>query len=225
MAPMIFPVGGIISITLLSMMGVSFCALMAIFLILAAKYSYRKLCPVRVAISAHGGEEVSLLVRFSKGAAYTIWGHINDRNPFILWSREKVKTEEEVKILVADYTGDDFNSGSWGMRVYDHMHIPVLFEKGKTDWIQIKVRVARGGYEKEVSTFTNSVQKNQENMRSRRRSDCNMELGNQLPIGQNFGVQNVAQVPSRPVCGPDGALELVSRDAFLGHAHLDTHMR
>ena len=153
LAPMIFPVGGIISITLLSMMGVSFCALMAIFLILAAKYSYRKLCPVRVAISAHGGEEVSLLVRFSKGAAYTIWGHINDRNPFILWSREKVKTEEEVKILVADYTGDDFYSGSWGMRVYDHMHIPVLFEKGKTDWIQIKVRVARGGLRKRSEHF------------------------------------------------------------------------
>ena len=30
---------------------------------------------------------------------------------------------------------------------------------------------------------------------------------------------SVAQVPSRPVGGPDGALELVGRDAFLGLAH------
>ncbi len=29
----------------------------------------------------------------------------------------------------------------------------------------------------------------------------------------------VGQVPSRPVCGSDGALELVGRDAFLGLAH------
>ena len=29
----------------------------------------------------------------------------------------------------------------------------------------------------------------------------------------------VAQVPSRPICGSDGALELVGRDAFLGLAH------
>ena len=148
MAPMIFPVEGIISITLVSMMGLSFCALMAILLILSVKYSCRKLCPVRVAISAHGGEEVSLLVRFSKGSAYTIWGQLNDRNPFILWRKEKVKTEEEVKILVADYTGNDFDAGTWGMRIYDHMHIPVLFKKGKTDWIKLKVRVAREGLRK-----------------------------------------------------------------------------
>ena len=65
-----------------------------------------------------------------------------------------LKTDEETKIRVADYSGGDLNRDSWGVRVYD-WHSSILYfdsfdkyrnrRSPKTEWITLRVQVRMEG--------------------------------------------------------------------------------